>query len=195
MFQLKNDLFWLKYFAFFISQFESVPILIKHRLIEKESETYIMLDLVKKFFNRSTDAGPEAKEEESSHDIRIATCALLLEMSSIDGEFSESEREDILSILKKDYELSDEHAAALLDASGEKLENSLDLWRFASLINKNYSIEEKERVIEMIWHVAYADGNLDKHEDYLVHKLAKLLRLTHKQLIDAKLKVKESLEV
>jgi uncharacterized tellurite resistance protein B-like protein len=38
----------------------------------------------------------------------------------------------------------------------------------------------------------YADGKLDKHEDYLVHKLANLLRLTHKQLIEAKLKVKKS---
>jgi uncharacterized tellurite resistance protein B-like protein len=43
----------------------------------------------------------------------------------------------------------------------------------------------------MIWRIAFADGNLDKHEDYLVHKLAKLLRLTHKQLIEAKLRAKE----
>ena len=41
----------------------------------------------------------------------------------------------------------------------------------------------------MVWKIAYADGRLDKHEDYLVHKLAKLLRLTHNQLIDAKLKI------
>jgi len=43
----------------------------------------------------------------------------------------------------------------------------------------------------MVWDVVYADGKLDKHEDYLVHKLAALLRLTHKQLIEAKLKVKK----
>ncbi len=149
-----------------------------------------MIDLVKRFFGKSAKDRPGVKEEGSSHDIRMATCALLLEMSSIDGEFNESEREHIISILKNDYELSDEHATALIDASNKELENSTDLWRFASLINKNYSTEEKVRIIEMIWIVAYADGNLDKHEDYLVHKLAKLLRLTHKQLIDAKLKAK-----
>lgn len=153
-----------------------------------------MIDLAKRFFGKSTKDRPGVKEEESSHDIRIATCALLLEMSSIDGEFNESEREHIISILKNDYELSGEHATAFIDASNKELENSTDLWRFASLINKNYSIEEKVRVIEMIWIVAYADGDIDKHEDYLVHKLAKLLRLTHKQLIDAKLKAKETRE-
>ena len=61
--------------------------------------------------------------------------------------------------------------------------------QITNLINQNYSIEEKIRIIEMIWKLAYTDGKLDKHEDYLVHKLARLLRLTHKQLIEAKFKV------
>ncbi len=147
-----------------------------------------MIDLIKKFFSNNEKHESNAHEEVPSHDIHIATCALLIEMSIIDGEFTESERENIISILKKDYGLSNENAVALLEASNEKLEDSTDLWRFASLINQNYSIEEKERVIEMVWGVAFADEHLDKHEDYLVHKLAKLLRLSHSQLIEAKLK-------
>jgi uncharacterized tellurite resistance protein B-like protein len=79
----------------------------------------------------------------------------------------------------------------LLEASNEELKGSIDLWQFTNLINHNYSIEEKIRVVEMVWNVVYADGKLDKHEDYLVHKLATLFRLTHKQLIEAKLKVKK----
>ena len=53
-------------------------------------------------------------------------------------------------------------------------------------------MEEKLQVIELVWEIAYADGLLDKHEDYLVHKLADLLRLTHQQLIEAKLKAKST---
>jgi uncharacterized tellurite resistance protein B-like protein len=52
-------------------------------------------------------------------------------------------------------------------------------------------MEEKLQIIENVWRIAYADGRLDKHEDYLVHKLATLLRLSHKQLIEAKLKAKQ----
>jgi len=148
-----------------------------------------MIDFIKFFFGKTKKSDTENLEAHSSHDIHIAACALLLEMSNIDGEFSESERKHILSILKKRCQLTDENAVALLEASNEERENSTDLWRFARLINQNYSIEEKEGVIETIWKVAYADGHLDKHEDYLVHKLAKLLRLSHKQLIAAKLKV------
>ena len=149
-----------------------------------------MIDLVKNFFGKSEKSVSENQAEVSSHDIHVAACALLLEMSNIDGEFSDIEKTNIISILKKNFHLSDENAAALLEASNEELKNSNDLWKFASLINKNYSIGEKESIIEMIWRVAYADGHLDKHEDYLVHKLAKLLRLSHKQLIEAKLKAK-----
>lgn len=148
-----------------------------------------MIDIIKKFFDRTETKESIIPEKNTPHDIRIATCALLIEMSNIDGEFSKSERENIISILRNDYQLSDEHTSALIETSREELEGSIDLWRFASLINKNYSVEEKVQVIEMIWRVAYADGHLDKHEDYLVHKLAKLLRLSHKQLIDAKLQV------
>lgn len=148
-----------------------------------------MIDMVKKFFSKNSNEISLSQPKDSTHDIRIATCALLLEMSNIDGEFSEMEKEHIILMMKNDYGLTDEESSALMTASNEELENSIDLWRFADLINQNYSIEEKEKVIEMVWRVAYADGHLESHEDYLVHKLAKLLRLSHSQLIEAKLTV------
>ena len=151
-----------------------------------------MIDLLKRFFGKSPEGSPSVKERDTSHDVRIATCALLLEMANIDGKFSESEKESIIKILKKDYKLSDEHADALIEAADEELKKSIDLWKFAKLINQNYSTDEKIQIIETIWKVVYADDRLDKYEDYLIHKLAKLLRLNHKQLIDAKLKVVKS---
>ena len=148
-----------------------------------------MIDLVKKYFGKRTETVSKDPSREGGHDVSIATCALFLEMAKTDGEFSDSEQESIIAILRKDYDLSEECAAELLDASNEELKRSIDLWQFTNRINENYSTEEKIRIVEMIWKIAYADGILDKHEDYLVHKLANLFRLTHKQLIDVKLKV------
>ena len=147
------------------------------------------MDLLKKFFARTTDEKSGGKPVGTSYDVRIATCALLLEMAHTDGAFSELEKESILEVLKNKYQLSAEHAAALMKAAEEELEKSIDLWQFAKRINENYSTEEKIEIIETVWHLIYTDGVLDKHEDYLVHKLATLLRLSHEQLIDAKLKV------
>ena len=151
-----------------------------------------MIDIVRKFFSRNEGKERPDREDGPSHDVKVAACALMIEMSNIDGTIRSSERDAVLEILKREHGLSEEHAAALMEASGKELERSTDLWQFARLINDNYSIEEKIRIIETIWEIAFRDGKLDKHEDYLVHKLARLLRLTHRQLIDAKLKVKKA---
>ena len=148
-----------------------------------------VIELVKKFFSKESTSPSAGSNKGTTRDVRVAACALFLEMAHIDGEFSDSEKDNIIQTLKKDYDLSEEAVLELLKAADEQLKGSVDLWQFTNLINQNYSLEEKLGVIEMIWRLAYADGTLDKHEDYLLHKMANLLRLTHKQLIDAKLKV------
>lgn len=148
-----------------------------------------MLDLIKRVFAKKDEAAHEESEEVQTHDVRIAACALFLEMANIDGEFSDSELEEIVSILKDEYNLSEEHAIEITQQAGKELEESLDLWSFTNMINKNYSEEEKIRVVELLWRIVYVDGKLDSHEDYLVRKLSRLLRLSHTKLIEAKLRV------
>ena len=147
-----------------------------------------MLELLKKFFSQPTDRDEGSLENDNALKVGVATCALFLEMAHIDGEFDEMERTHILQILEKQFGFSEEQVAPVMEAAKEELEGSIDLWRFTSLINQDYTMGEKIQVIEEVWRIAYADGHLDKHEDYLVHKMADLLRLTHKQLIDAKLR-------
>ena len=71
----------------------------------------------------------------------------------------------------------------------QELDTRIDLWGFTNLINQHYDNEQKMKVIEMIWEVVYADGKLSAHEDYLVHKLYKMLNLSHERMIEAKMKV------
>ncbi len=147
------------------------------------------MNLIKKFFGEKAPSDIDQEKKDDSHDIRVATCALLLEMANADGEFSKEEQDNIVSLLKKKFQLSSEYAEELIQSSQKKLDGSIDLWQFSNLINQNYSREEKINMVEMVWEVIYADGKLDQHEDYLVHKLGKLLRLSHKELIDAKGKI------
>ena len=151
------------------------------------------MDFLKRIFETNTEERSSQTNEVQEQDIRIATCALFLEMANIDGEFSKSERESIISILKEEYDLSEEYAVELTENANEQLKDSIDLWHFTNLINENYSEEERIRVVELLWKLMYADGKVDQHEDYLVHKLASLLRLSHKKLIKAKLRVLEDL--
>lgn len=148
-----------------------------------------MIDMVKRFFSKSPSVGSSAAKASSSHDIHVAVCALFIEIARIDGHFSPDELEAILSILKAKYQLSTEHAEALMASADKALEESVDLWQFAQLINENYTPDEKIAIIEILWQIVYVDGKMDEHEHYLMNKLSNLLRLSHDQLIGAKLKV------
>jgi len=147
-----------------------------------------MLDIFKRFFG-NTVADDEGSGKPEDHDITMATCALLVEMARIDESFTDQETEIILQILKNTYGISEDHAASLMAEAEKELAESVDLWQFARLINENYSREEKIAIIEVLWQVVFVDGKMDKYEDYLMHKMVKLLRLSHKELIDAKLKI------
>jgi uncharacterized tellurite resistance protein B-like protein len=162
----------------------------KHHQDVKTGEK--MLDIVKRFFSKVTDEDSEVIEQQRTHDTHVATCALLVEMARIDETFTRAEMDAILSILKEKYGLSRDHADALIAEADKALDESVDLWQFARLINENYSSEEKIEIIETLWQIVYVDGKMDKYEHYLMNKLATLLRLSHQQLIDAKLKVLHS---
>jgi uncharacterized tellurite resistance protein B-like protein len=149
-----------------------------------------MLKSIKRFFGGpSTATRRHTGTVDPEHDLRVATCALLLEMGRIDDSFTDAEMETILTVLKQKYGLSTAHAEALMAAADQELESSIDYWQFARLINENYSTEEKIGIIEMLWTIVFVDGRMDRHEHYLMNKLATLLRLTHEQLIEAKLKI------
>jgi uncharacterized tellurite resistance protein B-like protein len=151
-----------------------------------------MFNIVKHFFDKEKAEDPNAIDQESGHDTTVATCALLVEIAQIDGTFTQEEMETVISILKEKYGLSRENADALIAEAEKQLEESVDLWQFAKLINENYSNEEKMEIIETLWQVVYVDGKMDQYEHYLMNKLKHLLRVSHNQLIDAKLKVKYS---
>ena len=144
---------------------------------------------LKKFFSNVEKEAPPEREEDISARIQLATCVLLLEVAHSDDHFSEAEKDRIVDILKEDFELSDDYVAELFELAHEERKKSVGLWKFTNVIDNNYSSEEKERVIETLWRVIYADERLDAMEDHLIHRLAKLMNLTHKQLINAKKRV------
>ena len=151
-----------------------------------------MLDIVKHFFNKAIETGSGEEDRNTGHDKTVAVCALFLEMARIDETFSGEEIKVILAILKEKYGLSPEHVDALIAEAEKELIESIDYWQFARRINENYSTEEKIEIIESLWQIIFVDQKMDKYENYLIHKLSTLLRLSHDQLIDAKLKVLRS---
>ena len=146
-----------------------------------------MMNIVKRFFaKQSADA---TTRQATGHDIRVAVCALCIEIARIDHRFTQEELDILVALLQDKYDLSKAHIDELMEEANRELEESVDLWQFARLINENYSPAEKMDIMEMLWQIVFVDGKMDAHEHYLMGKLSSLLRLSHDQLIEAKLKV------
>lgn len=149
-----------------------------------------MLNKIDSFFSKYIS---KKSGKAKPHVVEAATCAVLLEIAKIDEEFTDEEQKIINNILKKKFSLTDEEVKNLIKLTSEELKESSDLWQFTNTINKNFSKEQKVQLIEHIWQIIYSDKHLKGHEDYLVHKLQRLMWLDHKDLIDAKAKVKKGL--
>jgi uncharacterized tellurite resistance protein B-like protein len=144
---------------------------------------------LKEFFTSIEEKSIDEEGDDKALRIQLATCVLLLEVAHSDDNFSMEEGDHILEILKEEFQLSEKYAGELMMLAHEERQESIDLWRFTNTIDNNYSIEEKERVMETLWKVIVADDMLHPREEYLARRLAKLLNLTHRQFIEAKLRV------
>jgi uncharacterized tellurite resistance protein B-like protein len=134
----------------------------------------------------SSSGQPEDKETHEER-VRIATCVLMLEAAGADNEFSPLECSQIVDLLQRRFDLSQEDAEELMSTSVRRQAESYDLWKFTNTINQHCGLDEKLEILVEIWRIIYADEVLDGHEDYLAHKLGRLLNVTHPQLMRAKM--------
>jgi len=149
-----------------------------------------MLRAIQDFFrNRIDVAGPDGHDE---HSLRLATAALLFEMQRADFDDHEEERAVLERVLRGTFDLSKEETRELARLAQREAEDSVSLHQFTSLINQRFSPDEKVRVVEMLWQVAFADGRIDRYEEALLRKIADLIYVPHRDFIQARHRVQEA---
>lgn len=132
-------------------------------------------------------AGGEPLDEERA--LRLATAALLVEMSRADFSERSAERGEILRALRDHFGLDLEAAERLLEQGSTRADRAVSLYEFTSLLHEQLDVAEKQKIVEMLWRVALADARLDKYEDHLVRKVAELLYVSHSDLMRLKHRV------
>ena len=150
-----------------------------------------MLDSIKQFFEERVAAeaaqpSPEARE----HGLRLAAAALLFEIVRADAEIKEAERTVVRAAIQGTFGLAQEEAEELMRLAEEESRDATSLYEFTHLIDKAFSPEQKKRVVELLWLVAFADGEKHAHEEHLVRKIAGLLHVPHPDFINAKIRAR-----
>lgn len=135
-------------------------------------------------------AGGGGAAGSGAHRLHLATAVLLVEVMRADAECSAAERHAVLGVLQRRFSLGEDEVARLLELAEDSAKTATDFHAFTSALNERLDHEQKVQVVEAMWAVAYADGQLTAHENHVLWRVADLLHLPHGAYIHAKLRAK-----
>ena len=130
-----------------------------------------MLNRIKTLFKENSVKVREPNMDE----LQAAAAALLVEAACMDGKFDDQERKSILILLEQHFNLNDDESATLLVEAEKLIEDAGDLYTFTRVIKDKYEPKQRIALIEMLWEVAFADGNVDYYEANLISRVAGLI--------------------
>lgn len=148
-----------------------------------------MLNIIKKLFNPEKSSAEEEKRK-----IHISAAALYIDMAKADTDYSDDEKEKIRLILKEVFQEDDKYIDQLIIDSEGELKKSISIYEFASVLNKNFTQDEKYTLIKNLWKIIFSDDTVDIYEEHLVKQIAGTLNLDRQDIIAAKFEVKKELQ-
>ena len=129
----------------------------------------------------ATARGPDA--------LQLAAAALLVEAARMDDDYNATERALIASLLRERFDLDDDDTEALVAAADAATEDLVEVYGFARRVKDAFTPEERVRMIEMLWEVVYADGEVHDHEANLLRRVAGLIYVSDRESGDARKRV------
>ena len=96
-------------------------------------------------------------------------------------------------MLNETFNLEKDALQELVSMAETAAIEATSLFEFTSLINENYSYEQRVQLIENLWRVAFADHSLDRYEEHMIRQVSDLIYVKHSDFIRTKLKVKDQL--
>jgi uncharacterized tellurite resistance protein B-like protein len=148
-----------------------------------------MLDTIRTFLTELT-SGNE-KRPFGEDDYRLAAAALLFHVIAVDGAVSAEEREALSALLQRRFELDAEGAATLVAAAETADKEAVDLYGFTSILKGRLDEADRERIVEMMWTLVYADGKVHEFEDNVIWRVAELLGVSSQARIRLKRSVRD----
>ena len=140
----------------------------------------MLLEHLKKLFQSASD------DKSSTMSLELVSVALLIEVAKADFDFDESERLRLMALLQERFGLSDEDSLSIIEQAEKRVDDSTSLYEFTREINEQFDPEEKIALLESMWRMAFADGELDKYEEHLIRRVADLLYVPHSRFMTAK---------
>src|ERR1700760_1380092 len=120
---------------------------------------------------------------------QLAATALLIHVVSLDGEPSEVEKRKLHGLIESHFGLDRGSADRLIAAATRVEGEAVDLYHFTSVIMREVDQSGRLSIVEMMWELVYADGEVSEFEDNVVWRAADLLGISSRDRIELKHRV------
>ncbi|MBT5571389.1 MAG: TerB family tellurite resistance protein [Alphaproteobacteria bacterium] len=147
-----------------------------------------MFDRLKKVFGGDVASG-DTPRERGVDDLHLASAALLTEAARMDDDFGADEQAVIARLLRERFSLPEDEVTALMAAADKASTQSVELFGFTREIKDAFDHDERIQMIEMLWEVVYADGEVHDHEANLLRRVAGLIYVSDRESGDARKRV------
>jgi len=151
-----------------------------------------MLKTLKSLFDALAPPPEAAPADAQEHLLQLAAAVLMVEVMRSDMHAPEAERLATVSALQHRFGLAADEVERLVEPAEQAARDAHDYHRFTSKINEGFDAEQKVRMIEYLWQVAYADGRLSADEQHVISKIADLIHVPHGAYINAKMRAKKA---
>lgn len=141
-----------------------------------------MIDFLKSIFTQQD----EQPGQDNQQQMQLAAAVLLVEVAAIDNHFADDESETLLHILKDKFRLPADAVTQLKEQASEARANASSLHDHTRIVHENFSLQQKIELVGNMWQIAYADGELDKYEEYIIRRVSELIYVSHNDFIRAK---------
>lgn len=147
-----------------------------------------MLTKLQQFFNQYLSDNTE-NTAPLEHRLQLACAVLMVEMTHVDEQVTRQEEVQLRHLLKQRFILNTDEIEAIIELAHDEKHSATDYYQYTSLLNTHYSQQQKIKLVEDLWLLAFADGHLDKYEEHLIRRLADLLHVPHQDFIRTKHKI------
>ncbi|HUP23510.1 MAG TPA: TerB family tellurite resistance protein [Thermoanaerobaculia bacterium] len=146
-----------------------------------------MLQAIQRLLGLRASASVESEHSGGfSAEARVAAVALLHRMAAADFETRDEEHAAVLLAIGRLLDEPPETAVRILDEAHSHAREAVSVFEFTRVLQRQLDSQQKEEVVELLWSVAFADGELDPQEEYLVRKVARLIHVSHESFLEAK---------
>ena len=122
----------------------------------------------------------------TNNSAEIATLALLIEMARADHDVDDREKEHVERLAEEHFDLNGIRLKQVVELAEQAADEAVSLFDFTRELDKTLKMNDKIRIVKILWRMAMADGHIDKHEEHLVRKVAELLHVPHSRFIQMK---------